>query len=582
MPLENEQRTWVELLKKNNADLFDLGYVFGQDFHDYATQDSDTGLITIIEDYTYEGLDTIYSKIKLKKYGSDSDPTIYDVSNGVIEFKANDWFYANEVSAGLDAVYLWKFNDQSVNIVNKINNSAWKEEKNLPTKGANCTPEGFSAKSITINGIEVSTEIMNKLGGLVKVPCYYINAKKNDSNIDGRQLTAFSYKANRKPIENSTDYGGQYFVEGWMANNSKDQKMDKSRFWSLYPEIYPEIVWNELENTNKPQSEAQWSINKEETKLIGYNKTFDLEENDLVVIYRRTRAESYCENEISNSWIWHYYKDLSENNSKILRSIGAQNAVELSYQVKFDPIECFLIPLAGENSDSKNYIKFHCTDSNEDAIQNIIRLPESKIQLDKNIFLKAIMLENNLQETVQFSTNAQYSEIINNAKCCFQIGNWNGVVNPSFISNCLVNINYHGSIPYVAYDRKNFHTFTNYIGTGQSNVSSTGGNNPYIIQWQANLYGTFKTYPGILNGKIPFYNDASLEIANYNHWWHKEKLTHSFDSEKCLYTSQVSVGGLDSSFYYSFNMNTYIENHGDLYAYAVVIWRNGKLAYTSA
>lgn len=583
MPLENEQKTWVELLKKNNADLFDLGYIFGEHFYKYATQNSDDGLITITEGYAYGGLDKIYSKIKLKKFGSDPNPTTYNINNGAITFQVDDKFYANEVSAEIDIAYLWKFNDQPINMVNKVSNNAWKKEINLPTKGANCTPESLSDKTTTINKIEISTEIMNKLGGLVKVPCYYINAKKNGNSIDGIQLTAFSYKANRKPIENSADYSGQYFVEGWMANNNKDQKMDKSRFWSLYPEIYPEVVWNELENTNEPRSNAQWSINKEETKLTGYNKTFDLEENDLVVIYRRKTAKPYCENEISNSQIWHYYKDLNENNSKILRSIGAQNTVKLSYKVEFDPIECFLIPKAGEDSNFENYIKFHCTDSNEDVIQNTIRLPESRIQLDENAFLKAIMLENNIQETVRFATNAQYSATINNAKCCFQIGNWDGVVNPSFISNCLVNANYHGKIPYIAYDRKNFSIFTDYVVIGKSEISSIGSDLVYDSKWQASLYGNFNTSPGTLRGKIPFYNDASLEIANSYNWrYGTEKLTHSFDSENCLYTSQISAIGFDHSEHYLFNMNTYIENQGDQYAYAVVIWRNGKLAYTSA
>lgn len=568
MPLENEQKTWIELLKKNRADLFDLGYIFGQDFPEYATQNSDDGLIIISSDYIYKGLDKIYSKIKLKKFGSDPNPKTYDVSNGVIEFKANDIFYANEISGAIDIAYLWKFNGNPVNIINYTSNSSWKEEANLPTKGGNCTPESFSHESMIINNVTVPTKWMDKLGGMVKVPCYYINAKKEGNQINGMQLTAFSYKANRKNIEDTDDYSGQYFVENWKTNNSNDQKMDKAKFWSLYPEIYPEIVWNELDGTDIYKSNTPLEFKIENNVLYSNNNNsfWGLGNNDLVVVYRRTKGDIEPKSQIPRDHLWTAFPVRLLSRSREIRELTCE------FDLIFDKeIECYEMP---------NYVKLDGSDS---SLNYKYFTEENRISYNNNSFLN-ISENKTLTLTNIYTTSSESSyEGLGRREWCFQIGKWKGTIDPIKEGACEIKTTINiKKLPIIQSPNSSLGDII-VNGSASSNVSYEE-QSEFSVDWTSWIK-VFLTsvMPGTFPAKFPMFKGLDTTIPKDETdgvIMENAIITNKSIENEFVYESDVYHYDGWGDYYYcdlQINMSFQTQSH-KTYAYAVVIWRNGKLA----
>lgn len=505
-------------------------------------------------------------KIKFKHQGSDENAESKELSQNKFNLIWGYKYPCGEISVGQNLSYLWKFEDgdDSKDILEKIDYGSWYNQNNLPTQVSKTTAEELT-EDIIINDISCPANWMKKLGGIVNVPLYYIKASTNKQGvISGSQLKAFSYKNNRNI---STEKSGQYFIQNWTTADGKP--IGSSQFWSLYPQIYPEVVWNELDGTDSwrgLQSDAPaWTKTDTQLSRTFSTEKWNLEKNDLVVVYRRTKGDIEPKSQISNGHLWTAFPLRGLSRSREIKELTCE------FDLTFDKeIECYEMPkyakLDGSNS-SLNYQYF---------------TEDNRLSYNNNSFLD-ISEKRSLTLKNTYTTSSQDAKEKSGKEWCFQIGVWDGVINPIKKGDCKIDfITNIKSLPIIQTPNSKLKDVI--IDGNATSTVSFKDNLDYGgvgYDWSSSINVYLSAMPGTLPEVFPLFKDLdevqqthqdgiTTEIAYIN---------NLIEGNEFIYKSNVT----SYEYYGVMRCNLDIKmaskiNLYDTYAYAVVIWRNGKLA----
>lgn len=314
------------------------------------------------------------------RYADENGEVILEGGTGGTQGSSDIYYYFGEIGIGQLAIATYLFNNERLDNLNlktapylhntievvdgAAKDSHEKEFSNTGTIQAYADVEKDYRSSVNST---VSKEILNKIGvNKITIPRYKISENNNEYHFE-----VLSFPYNRIQMTDDEKKSGQFCHDGDMQLTN-DDKVD-AKYWSTTPHIYPEIVFQNW--TTMMQANNTITIEKHNNSISVNDKTYQILENDLVLLYVRKEG---C---------WHYGKKNGDTIS-YYSNLSVSSLIGSSSSVYNFPTGCIVfskpdIYLLSENitiTPTSSYDSL--TLANHDYFNNIISYQDTDIVLN--------------------------------------------------------------------------------------------------------------------------------------------------------------------------------------------------------
>lgn len=409
----------------------------------------------------------------------------------------------------------------------------------------------------------INHNLLNQIASYHTMPRYYIGNKN-------KSFKGISFNYNVENYSNNPTHDGQFIFKSPVEYNGGNK--EDTKYWSMYPQVYPIVVFNNMTSTDNYWSSSSSSyvlnnhtIKKTSSQLIIDGVTYTLRPSDTVICYIRNQGEylSNCKPTIS---------DLKIPAEKCgTTEIQIKDDLSITSTLSFSDIELYDFSDATCDtsfSASTTYKSIFTTNSptSEELYKEIIhKYSDWTMQMPtitgadfgstRNFFasLGTYTFNRNWFQTVvdiQFQKNLTFS---NNCT----IKNFSSMVGSSTVSNLWKS------------DDKSVDCYVYAPGTSVGAVTAKYVNTMRFQVTSTSLVGTFPKNMGFFQSNYDE-KDKGSTFTSWNVYLRISGLDYSyketFSSDSSAYTVDFK---LTSGYINSLQTDTF--------ALAIVIWRNGKL-----
>ena len=483
------------------------------------------------------------------------------------------WIYISELGFGIDtkSTYLW---DDKNDILNKfsIPNQfvAAIGENELSKK------EQFTSDIIDSYGDTVKYEYLNQIASYHTIPRYYIGNK-------AKSFKSISFDYNVKTSETN----GQFIFDdsiGYKGGSRKDAK-----YWSFYPQVYPIVVFNNMNDIDAHYSEFigigyydklnEHSFTYSNGKLKIDNTEVTVNNNDEVVFYiRKHGIWQAAQPSPADKW--------AVRTNQVLELTSETNTATLTFEpiqrYKWEPTNTTFSFSCDINEISKFVTNSIPQDYTKQIIQsktNVnISLPILSGSSYDNAHAKTLFTYESLFVSLgdyDFKTNSDGS-----------VSNVNKISDAEFkINTTIKNLQWVSTKDIIPYYNKSVQQASVKIEDYKVSLRPS----QHIAEVNTIFYQTFQSLIGFFPKTMGYYGDMNNKTED-----------SGFLDPTIISGTQVDGLQYYTSYYYNFippssgstgPSNTYYDSYRfklhigykqwvekDTFALAVVVWRNGKSA----